>query len=752
MSGPAAGKDVADQEPGEAGQPDGPAGVEGVVCGGEGKAAGLPGTTAERFVADPFGPAGGRLYRTGDRARRLPGGALVFEGRIDDQLKVRGFRVEPAEVAALLRGHPSVHEAVVLGCKDGNDVVRLVAYGVWGGVTERELRDFCTRQMPSYMVPSVFMAVDRLPMTVGGKVDRRALPAPVFDGVSATAFEEPRGPVEELLAGVWAQALRLPRVGRRDDFFVLGGDSIVSIQVVARAAQLGLRLTPRMLFRYRTVAGLAPQVRATSGGEIAEQGAVCGPVPMTPILRWFVDQPLPPVRHYNQAVWLRMPGRIDDNALRTTLRELVAHHDALRLRLITASDGEWVVENAGPDAVERAGSLLSVIDCSGLAPGGWDQKLAELAAGVQASMDIESGCLLRGALVRLAGEDHLLLAVHHLGIDGVSWRILLEDLAAGYRQALGGHALRFPAKTTSFRAWAQRLREHAQSPELLAEAGRWKTVVAGPGLTVPMDAGIDLSRNTHGSAATVTGHLDTAETRALLRPRPATVATLDLLLGALGRTLSDWTGQRRVVLDLEGHGRDSQWDDMDVSRTVGWFTCQYPLALDVAPGEEVLAIAHRVHEELASVPHGGLGYGLLRYGDAQTVALRGLPHPQVRFNYLGQVSAAEPGHGTSTTPQDSAAFTLTRGSTGPTADPCARRPYLLDITAIVIDGRLQVSWVHCPELHRRTTVESLSSGLLAHLRERCGEKVPSGGLHPGDFPLASLDRAQLATIEALLED
>jgi amino acid adenylation domain-containing protein/non-ribosomal peptide synthase protein (TIGR01720 family) len=715
----------------------------------------LPGATAERFVADPFGPAGGRLYRTGDRARRLPDGALVFEGRTDDQLKVRGFRVEPAEVAAVLRGHPSVREAVVLGCKDGTGVVRLVAYGVWETTAERELRDFCARQMPSYMVPSVFTAVEKLPMTAGGKVDRRALPAPVFDAGNGAAFEEPRGPVEELLAGVWAQALGLPRVGRRDDFFALGGDSIVSIQVVARAAQLGLRLTPRMLFRYRTVAGVVPEVRATSGGAIAEQGAVRGPVPMTPIVRWFVEQEQPLVRHYNQAVWLRMPGGIDEQALRATLRELVAHHDGLRLRLITDASGEWVVENAGPDAAERADPLLSVVDCSGLAPDEWDQRLSELAAGVQVSVDVESGCLLCGALVRLPGEDRLLLAVHHLGIDGVSWRILLEDLTAGYRQALDGSALRFPAKSTSFRAWARRLQAYAQSPELLAEVGYWKAAAGGPGLTVPPDAGGDLSRNTHGVAATVTGGLDRAETDALLRPRSA-VATLDLLLGALGRTLADWTGQQRVVLDLEGHGRESPWDDVDVSRTVGWFTCQYPLALDVSPGQDVRDVARRAHEALASVPQGGLGYGLLRYGrhggEGQAATLRGLAHPQARFNYLGQVAATEPGQLMSSTAASGAVFTLSQGGTGPTADPRARRPYLLDITAIVVDGRLQVSWTYCPELHRGSTVESLATGLLARLRELCAENARSGGLRPEDFPLASLDRAQLAAIEAVLED
>ncbi|HET7016731.1 MAG TPA: condensation domain-containing protein, partial [Streptosporangiaceae bacterium] len=230
----------------------------------------------------------------------------------------------------------------------------------------------------------------------------------------------------------------------------------------------------------------------------------------------------------------------------------------------------------------------------------------------------------------------------------------------------------------------------------------------------------------------------------------------DLLLGALARTLADWTGQQRVVLDLEGHGRESQWDDMDVSRTVGWFTCQYPFALDIDPGEDAWDIARRVHMTLASVPQGGLGYGLVRYSrqdrDEHAAGLRALPDPQVRFNYLGQVTATDADRGDVVADPGRAAFTLVQGGTGPTADPRARRPYLLDVVAIVVDGRLQVSWIHCPQLHRQATIESLSSGLLDRLRELCAEQPTPGGLRPEDFPLASLDHAQLAAIEALLED
>ncbi|AUY53110.1 hypothetical protein EH183_34125 [Streptomyces sp. CB01881] len=303
-----------------------------------------------------------------------------------------------------------------------------------------------------------------------------------------------------------------------------------------------------------------------------------------------------------------------------------------------------------------------------------------------------------------------------------------------------------PAKTTAFRTWAERLELYAHSEEPLAELGYWKEALGGAGLAVPRDdAGP--SANTHGSAATVTTVLGAEETEALLRPAAAGVGTLDTLLTALGRTIADWTGERRVVLDLEGHGRESHWDDVDVSRTVGWFTSQYPFALDVPVGEDPGATRRRVHDRLANVPGGGLGYGLLRYGrsDEAVEAIRALPDPQVRFNYLGQVTTAQDADGP---------FTTASESTGPSADPAGTRRHLLDVTAVVVGGRLQVSWTHCPQTHRQATVQALSAAFLAELDQlRAGERAAeASGPRPEDFPLAQLDQAQLDAIAAMLGD
>ncbi|MGW1811926.1 condensation domain-containing protein, partial [Streptomyces sp. NPDC002078] len=364
----------------------------------------------------------------------------MFVGRGDDQVKVRGFRVEPGEVAAVLGAHPLVGGVVVVGVGAGVGV-RLVAYGVWEGVGEEELREWCGRFLPGYMVPSVFVGLERLPVTSNGKVDRSALPVV---SVSASrgaggVFEAPVGVVEELLAGVWCEVLGVERVGRWDDFFVLGGDSIMSIQVVARAARLGLGLSTRLLFRHRSVGALAPFVGGGFGGVLGEQGVVSGSVVLTPVVRWFVEGG-GAAGFYNQAVWLRVCGGVDVGVLGRVLVGLVGHHDALRLRLVRDGVGGWVLEGVGVGGVvERV--VLGVVDLSGVAEGlrgDVPGVLEGFAGAVGEGVEVGSGCLLRGLVVRLGGEDRVLLVVHHLGVDGVSWRVLLEDLGLGYGQLMSG--------------------------------------------------------------------------------------------------------------------------------------------------------------------------------------------------------------------------------------------------------------------------------------------------------------------------
>ncbi len=627
---------------------------------------GRSGLTAERFVADPFGPPGERMYRTGDLVRWNDEDALEFVGRVDEQVKIRGFRVEPSEIEAALGEHPDVEQAAVLARADGG-VKRLVAYVV--GETEG-LADFLGRTLPDYMVPAAFVRLEKFPVNVNGKLDRTALPTPDFGVRDHVA---PRTDRERLLTGIWAEVLGVERVGATDDFFELGGDSILSIQVVSRARHAGLELLPGDLFAHRTPAALA--VSARTATEAVARGPVSGPVPLTPIQRWFFATQTADPGHFHQFVHLG-PERVDAAAARQAVDAVLEHHDALRMRF-THADGEQHQEN-GPVGAETP-------------------------------------------LIRLDVSEHdVTLAVHHLVVDGVSWRVLGEDFDRGYAQALKGEPIDLGPRTTSFQEWATRLTEHVANGGFDDELEHWRGLPGGT--SIPVDG---KGEATVASMREVTVRLPAPETEALLREVPAAYRTQvnDVLLTALGRVLRDWTGQVPVI-DLEGHGREDLFADVDLSRTVGWFTSVFPVALDV-PGDWGGALKS-VKEQLRAVPRRGVGYGALRYLAGTVPSI----DPEVSFNYLGQF-----------------------GSGRLESDESTRsaRAHLLDVVGRVEDGELELTWYYAEGVHRRSTVDRLAADMLAALREIIGHctRPGAGGRTPSDFPLARLDQS---TVDELVGD
>ncbi|HIP95963.1 MAG TPA: amino acid adenylation domain-containing protein, partial [Anaerolineae bacterium] len=486
-----------------------PIGVPGEVhIGGVGLARGYlnrPDLTAERFIPDPFTPlagggtggVGARLYKTGDLARYLPGGNIEFLRRIDHQVKVRGFRIELGEVEAVLEEDPGLREVVVLAQEDEPGHKRLVAYVVPEGEAPpnvSELRSFLQEKLPEYMVPSAYVVLDALPLTPSGKVDRQALPAPDQTRPDLeSVYVAPQTREERILADIWAQVLGVERVGIYDDFFELGGDSILSIQVIARANQTGLQLTPRQLFQAPTIAGLAA-VAGTERAIQAEQSIVEGPLPLTPIQRWFFERNLPEPHHWNQALLLEVQQTLEATLLAAAVGHLVAHHDALRLRFTPPAPpesgrekggGEWQQVNAGVDGDVP----FTWIDLSAMPEAEQRAAIESRAAELQASLDLTAGPLLRVAHFDLgAGRaDRLLIVIHHLAIDGVSWRILLQDLQAIYHQLSRGEAVRLPPKTTSFQYWARRLAEYAQSEEVRGELAYWLDVPRKGMARLPVD-------------------------------------------------------------------------------------------------------------------------------------------------------------------------------------------------------------------------------------------------------------------------
>jgi amino acid adenylation domain-containing protein/non-ribosomal peptide synthase protein (TIGR01720 family) len=700
---------------------------------------GRPGLSAQRFVADPYGPAGDRMYRTGDLARWRADGHLDYLGRADDQVKVRGYRIELGEIEAVLLSHPAVAQAAVVARDDGGPTTRLVGYLVPPeGVAAPEvdaLRAHLAAALPEYMVPAAFVPLAALPLNPNGKLDRRALPAPDF-AAAATGGREPATDTERLLAGLVADVLGVARVGAEDSFFDLGGDSIVAIQLVSRARRAGLRFTPRDVFTHRTVAALAEV--ATDDGTVAEDpAAALGDVPLPPIVRWLRRRAGDryPVDTVAQAVVLRTPAGLTADRLTAGLQALLDRHDAVRMTL-RRDGGDWSLHVPPPGTVP-AGECLDRVPVAG-EPG--DTLVAGLRARAVGGLRPERGRLLRAVWCD-AGADapgRLVLAVHHLAVDGVSWRILLDDLAA----AVSGADL--PGVPTSYRTWATRAAQRAAEPPTEAETA-WRTglgLVAEP----PIGRREVTGGDTEATARRHTVGLSTTVTDALLRTAaPRLHAGVDdLLLTALATAVVD--RRRRhdrhagtgLLVDVEAHGRDT---DADLSRTVGWFTRLVPVAVDLGEVDpaDVLAgtpavgrAVKRVKEQLRAVPAGVAGDD-------------DLPVPRIGFNYLGRIGADD-GSDWSVVP--------VRGeiATGGTGDLPVAHP--LEVNAVVVDA---------PDGPRLTATFSWPDGVLADGDVRglaeawltaveavtaYAARPGASGRTPSDLPLVRLDQAQVEALEA----
>ncbi|WCM49879.1 non-ribosomal peptide synthase/polyketide synthase [Pseudomonas sp. WJP1] len=687
--------------------------------------------TAERFVVDPFG-SGERLYRTGDLARYRADGAIDYCGRIDHQVKIRGLRIELGEIEARLQEHAGVQEAVVLAL-DSPSGKQLVAYIVpqdrglvsadaqQQGTWRETLKSHLLGSLPDYMVPAQTVLIEQMPLSPNGKLERKRLPAPTAQ-VSQRAFEAPRSEHERVLAQIWQDVLGLEQVGRQDNFFELGGDSIISIQVVSRARRAGLSLQPRDLFQQQTLQALAAVVKEQAA-PLAQQGPVDGVQKLTPIQCWFFEEPIPQRAHWNQAVLLTPRETLELPRLQGALQRVLKQHDALRLRF-SQVDGQWSARYVGADSAD-------VIDMLWTARVANDASLESVCDEAQRSLSLQDGPLLRVALIAQAdGAQRLLLVIHHLAVDGVSWRVLLEDLQAAYQ----GQDL--PPKTSAFQAWADKLDAYAKSETALNELSWWQSHLHGASDSLP-------AANAHANQA---GHLrqgvsiglDREQTRQLLQQAPAIYRTQvnDLLLTALARTLSRWIDSESALIQLEGHGREELFDDLDLTRTVGWFSSLFPVRL--TPTADLGSSIKVIKQQLRDIPGKGLGYGVLRYlGDAVAQAtLAALPQARVTFNYLGQFDQSF---------AEDALFTPARESSGAAQSADAPLPNWLSVDGQVYGGELKLDWTFSRECFELREIEALANDFRAELLALIDHCLSdgAGGVTPADFPLARLSQAQL---------
>ncbi|WP_145003791.1 non-ribosomal peptide synthetase [Pseudomonas oryzihabitans] len=695
-----------------------PVGVLGeLYLAGKGLARGYhqrPGLTAERFVASPF-VAGERLYRTGDLARYRADGVIEYAGRIDHQVKLRGLRIELGEIEARLLEHPLVREVAVLAV-DGRQLVGYVVLESETGDWREALAVHLAVSLPEYMVPAQWLALEKMPLSPNGKLERKALPKPDV-ATEQTGYSAPRNEVERTLAAIWQALLGVERVGLDDNFFALGGDSIVSIQVVSRARQAGLHLSPRDLFQHQSVRALAQVSR--QGGEQAQQGPAAGEAALAAVQQWFFEQEIPNRQHWNQSLLLQARQPLDAERLEQALVRLLMHHDALRLRF-RQEDGIWRQAYAGqaenPLWRRQADST---------------ETLLALCEEAQRSLDLEQGPLLRALLVEMAdGSQRLLLAIHHLVVDGVSWRILLEDMQRLYTNIdadLG-------PRSSSYQAWTQWQRQ--QASERLDELAYWQAQLRDAPGSLPCENPQGALENRYEHKLSLI--LDAERTRRLLQDAPAAYRTQvnDLLLTALARVICRWSGEASVLVQMEGHGREEVFEDIDLSRTVGWFTSLFPLCL--TPAADVGESLKAIKEQLRGVPDKGIGYGLLRHlgGSEAAATLAALPQPRITFNYLGQFDRQF---------DDTALLTPAAESAGAAQDPGAPLANWLSVEGQVYGGELSLHWGFSREMFAETTVQRLVDDYARELEaliEHCCQEGNSGAT-PSDFPLAALRQEQL---------
>ncbi|MDJ0840184.1 MAG: amino acid adenylation domain-containing protein [Acidobacteriota bacterium] len=708
-----------------------------LLIGGTGLARGYfnsPRLTADRFRPDPFGTRPGeRVYRTGDLVRYAPDGQIVFMGRFDDQIKLRGFRIELGEIETALAADPKVDQVKVV-LRTDSGVKRLAAYIVGPEADELELHAELARKLPDYMVPAAFITLDAMPLSPNGKIDTKRLPAPEKTG-ARQGFQPPQNEREVVLAVIWQRLLGVPRVGLQDNFFELGGDSILSIQVIARAREEGLSLSTRDIFENQTLSALAAVARE-DGGLMVDQGPVTGAHTLAPVQHWFLQADQPDAHHFNQSLMFSMEGKVDETALRNAGAALIDHHDALRLRF---KDGAARYAPTGEPTPFETWTLPAADE------GAWADAVADAAAKVQASLNLEHGPLLRLALFRpepggAVTRSNLLLVIHHLVVDGVSWRILLDQFQTALTAASQNQPVQLPAKTSAYRDWTARLATMAQDPLLKEQVHDWLESLPQNWQPQPVPRTAE-GENTGGNTHRVSVNLNPRTTDALLRrvPRAFNTRIDDVLLTALLRAWRQWSGQQTLWLDLEGHGRDDLFNgELDLSRTVGWFTAVYPVLLS---GDGALTGDLKfVKEHLRNIPLNGQGFGIVRYlTDGER--LRGLPQPEVSFNYLGQTGGVVAEDG----PLGPAAESM-----GPAVAPTTRRAHLIDVSGIVMNDSLQLGFTYARGIHEEADIQALADAVLAALEDLIGfcTRKDVRGYTPSDFPLTALEQDTLDRIIA----
>ncbi|MGN4771119.1 amino acid adenylation domain-containing protein [Bacillus cereus group sp. MYBK216-2] len=715
-----------------------PIGVAGELCvSGDGLASGYINReelTAMKFVENPFEP-NNKMYKTGDLVKWMPDGNVEYLGRIDNQVKIRGYRIEIGEIENRLLKIKDVKEAVVIAKKDQNENVFLCSYITSNKkVRISKIKEKLIRELPMYMVPSYIIQIDKIPLSSNGKIDTMALPVIDVTELIESKYEEPRDKIEEILVKVWEKILGIDRIGINYNYYEIGGDSIKSILIVSELRKYHLRLEIKDLMQFPRIKELREHVKLDDTQ--VNQSAVEGKADLVPIQKWFIEQEFSQENHYNQAFMFYKQDGIDEKVLRKVFLEIVKHHDALRMMYIKENN-EFKQWNRGIEQAEEAFSLNLYDLREEENP---ERNIEMLSSEIQKGMSLEDGILIKLGLFKTKIGDHLLVAIHHIVIDGLSWRILLEDLETLYLKIENEEEVKLPQKTTSFKEWAQKLNEFAKGKEIQKELVFWKKIDETPFETLPKDFSECDILSKEGEEISIS--FTREQTEKLLRKTNAAYNTHinDILLCSLGLAVNKWCGIDKVCVSLEGHGREDILKDISINRTIGWFTSLYPVTLDMSYSDNLSYSIKLTKEILRHIPNKGIGYGILKYLSNVEKGSHFKLKPEISFNYLGEFGQEE----------SEGLFRYSNIPTGISISRENKKLHSIEINGLVIEGQLRFIFNYNAKEYKRKTIEKFANiykKSLSEVIDHCENKKVAEKT-PWDYGDPDLDLEDLKKITA----
>ena len=719
-----------------------PIGVPGELCvGGDGVARGYlnrEDLTREKFIDNPF-ISGTKMYKTGDRAKWTEDGNVQFMGRIDFQVKIRGFRIELGEIEKELLNYESMKEVIVLDRIDSNNNKYLCAYLVSEEkINVKKLKKALNIKLPEYMIPTKFIQLEEMPLTQNGKIDRRELLKYSDELNEEEDYVKPRNKLEEIIANTWYEVLGKEKIGIDNNFFSLGGDSIKIIQISSRLRKHNLKIDVQDFFDCPTIRELVSRIKNVN--QNIEQSLVLGDVKLTPIQHWFFDENKYVRNHFNHSVMLYKDDGFNEALLRDVLNKLIEHHDALRINY-KLKKGTIIGFNNG---ISEESLSFNIIDLRGTQ--NKEEILDKEINKVQQSINIDNGPLIKFHLFKLNEGDKLLIVIHHLVIDGVSWRILLKDLEIGYKQVENKEDIIFDNKTVSFKEWAEHLNKYSENNMLYKEANYWNTLLSSDVKKLPKSG--QAPSDTIKDGNTITVALDEINTKRLLEKcnRAFNTEINDILLTALGITLSKWLNNNKIAVNLEGHGRERLGKEIDISRTIGWFTSSYPIILDIDQNYKISNNMKKVKEYLRSIPNKGIGYGILKYiTSSKNKVLENLEFsPEVSFNYMGQFD----------NDIKNDVFKMDKFQLESSLSQDSKRHYAIDIVGITMDKRCSFMFNYNKYEFTQEIIDKIANDYLAILSEiiEFCDKKEQVEFTPSDFGDLSLTFNELHMLKDKYED